>query len=236
MAFAINHALVMTSPDDPAYENKPSDWNADLVVTGELPVANGGTGLSAGTSGGVLAYTATGTLASSALLAANAVVLGGGAGAAPATDANLTYTSPRLVSGAAATSGGFKAFAGNSVNSFLLLGGTTNQAIRSESNATGIHYILNGDSTGSGGPTEFRFGTAGALMWNSVANLGAGAIDTSLSRTAAGVLAVGTGATGSAAGTIRAAAYVVGATAGASFGPGAVASITVVNGIVTAIS
>jgi hypothetical protein len=50
-----------------------------------LPVANGGTGLTSGTSGGVLYYSATGTLASSAALAANAIVLGGGAGAAPAT-------------------------------------------------------------------------------------------------------------------------------------------------------
>ena len=54
-------------------------------VTGTLPVANGGTGLTAGTSGGVLAFTATGTLASSTALAANAIVVGGGAGAAPST-------------------------------------------------------------------------------------------------------------------------------------------------------
>ena len=67
-------------------------WNGvDFVTvsvtatTGILPVANGGTGLASGTSGGVLAYTATGTLASSGLLAASALVLGGGAGAAPAT-------------------------------------------------------------------------------------------------------------------------------------------------------
>jgi len=67
-------------------------WNGvDFVTasvtstTGVLPVANGGTGLSSGTSGGVLAYTATGTLASSAALAANALVIGGGAGAAPST-------------------------------------------------------------------------------------------------------------------------------------------------------
>jgi hypothetical protein len=48
-----------------------------------VPVANGGTGLTTGTSGGVLAYTAAGTLASSGALAAKAVVLGGGAGAVP---------------------------------------------------------------------------------------------------------------------------------------------------------
>ena len=54
-------------------------------VSGTLPVANGGTGLGSGTSGGVLYYSAAGTLASSAALTANALVRGGGAGAAPAT-------------------------------------------------------------------------------------------------------------------------------------------------------
>lgn len=54
-------------------------------TTGTLSVARGGTGLTAGTSGGVLGYTNTGTLASSGLLALNAVLLGGGAGAVPSS-------------------------------------------------------------------------------------------------------------------------------------------------------
>jgi hypothetical protein len=57
-----------------------------------LPVANGGTGLTAGTSGGVLAYTASGTLASSAALAANNVVVGGGAGVAPSSTSLLAIS------------------------------------------------------------------------------------------------------------------------------------------------
>jgi hypothetical protein len=56
-----------------------------ITLAGTLAVANGGTGLTAGTSGGILAYTATGTLASSGLLAANALMIGGGAGVAPST-------------------------------------------------------------------------------------------------------------------------------------------------------
>jgi hypothetical protein len=56
-----------------------------VTLAGTLAVANGGTNLTAGTSGGVLAYTATGVLASSAALAANKVVIGGGAGAVPST-------------------------------------------------------------------------------------------------------------------------------------------------------
>ena len=61
-----------------------------LSLTSALPVASGGTGLSAGTSGGVLAFTATGTLASSAVLAASALVIGGGAGVAPSTTTTAT--------------------------------------------------------------------------------------------------------------------------------------------------
>jgi hypothetical protein len=57
-------------------------------VSGILPVANGGTALASGTSGGILAYTASGTLASSGALTANAVVIGGGAGVVPTVVTN----------------------------------------------------------------------------------------------------------------------------------------------------
>ena len=63
----------------------PISTSGTITLAGTLAVANGGTGLTAGTSGGVLAYTATGTLASSAALTANALVIGGGAGVAPST-------------------------------------------------------------------------------------------------------------------------------------------------------
>lgn len=62
------------------------NWKAASTsgtLGGILGVANGGTGLSSGTSGGILGFTASGTLASSAALAANGVVIGGGAGATP---------------------------------------------------------------------------------------------------------------------------------------------------------
>jgi hypothetical protein len=74
-------------------------------VSGTLPVANGGTGLTSGTSGGVLAYTATGVLASSGALAANNFVVGGGAGAAPSSTSLLALS-------AAVTTGNFVKAAG----------------------------------------------------------------------------------------------------------------------------
>jgi hypothetical protein len=76
-----------------------ASWDADFTgFTTALAVARGGTGLTAGTSGGVLAYTATGVLASSALLAQNNVVVGGGAGAAPSST-NLLAISAAVTTG-----------------------------------------------------------------------------------------------------------------------------------------
>ncbi len=63
----------------------PVIGSGTITLAGTLSVANGGTGLTSGTSGGVLAFTASGTLASSSALASNAIVVGGGAGAAPST-------------------------------------------------------------------------------------------------------------------------------------------------------
>jgi len=72
--------------------------STSALTTGTLPVASGGTGLASGTSGGVLAYTATGTLASSGALAANNVVVGGGAGVAPSST-NLLAISAAVTTG-----------------------------------------------------------------------------------------------------------------------------------------
>lgn len=74
-------------------------------VSGTLPVANGGTGLTAGTSGGVLAYTASGTLASSGALTANLPVIGGGAGVAPSVGTRSGNTTAYVTTTGTQTSG-----------------------------------------------------------------------------------------------------------------------------------
>jgi hypothetical protein len=62
-------------------------------------------------------------------------------------------------------------------------------------------------------------------------------LDTAFSRISAGVVGVGTGAAGNSAGTIQGKHNSSDGTAGvAAFGPSAVASITIKDGIVTAIS
>lgn len=70
-------------------------------VTGTLPLANGGLGLTSGTSGGILGFTAAGTLASSVVLPASRLVLGGGAGATPTPLGSLGTTTTVLHGNAA---------------------------------------------------------------------------------------------------------------------------------------
>jgi len=70
--------------------------NANNFSSGTLAVGRGGTGLTSGTSGGILGYTASGTLASSGLLTANAIMLGGGAGATPSVLGSLGTTTTVL--------------------------------------------------------------------------------------------------------------------------------------------
>lgn len=69
-----------------------------LTLGTDLAVADGGTGISSGTSGGVPYFSSTTTIASSGALTANQIVLGGGAGAAP-TSSNLLSTSAAVTSG-----------------------------------------------------------------------------------------------------------------------------------------
>jgi len=75
-----------------------TDTSGAVTVAGTLAVGNGGTGLTSGTSGGVPYYSATNTIASSAALTANKVVIGGGAGVAPSTT-TLLGTAAAVTSG-----------------------------------------------------------------------------------------------------------------------------------------
>lgn len=72
-----------------------------LTLATALTVANGGTGITSGTSGGVPYFSGATTIASSAALAANQIVLGGGAGVSPATLGSLGTTTTVLHGNAA---------------------------------------------------------------------------------------------------------------------------------------
>lgn len=69
---------------------------ASPMTFGTLQVPAGGTGLTSGTSGGIPYFSSATTMASSAILAANQIVLGGGAGNSPATLGTLGTTTTVL--------------------------------------------------------------------------------------------------------------------------------------------
>ncbi len=81
-----------------------------------MPVANGGTGLTTGTSGGVPYYSAAGVLSSSAALTQYFVLLGGGAGAAPTPVAAIGTAMHVLTSGGAGVAPTFQGPMGFAVN------------------------------------------------------------------------------------------------------------------------
>lgn len=120
------------------------------TLTGVLAVANGGTGLTSGTSGGVLAFTAAGTLASSSALAANAVVIGGGAGAAPSTTTTGTGVVTAIGNGVN-TTGGLVTQSGTLAASSLLLGGGASTAITSTTTGTGVVTAIGNNTNSANG-------------------------------------------------------------------------------------
>lgn len=96
-----------------------------------VPVANGGTGIASGTSGGILAYTASGTLASSGALTANLPVIGGGAGVAPTVGTRSGNTTAYVTTTGAQTSGNSVSIdaSGNHIASGLASGAATSVAL-----------------------------------------------------------------------------------------------------------
>jgi len=86
------------------------DLSQSAARTGTLPVANGGTGLTTGTSGGVPYYSATGVLSSSGALTQYGIVLGGGAGVGPTMLAPDASTVKWLKSGGSSANPAWTAF------------------------------------------------------------------------------------------------------------------------------
>lgn len=134
-----------------------ADASVTVGLTGQVGVANGGTGLSSGTSGGILAFTGSGTIASSSALAANAIVVGGGAGVAPST----ITTGTGVVTALGVNTGTAGAFV---VNGGAL--GTPSSGTLT--NATGLPVAsgISGLGTGVATALAVNVGTSGAFVVN----------------------------------------------------------------------
>lgn len=191
----------------------------------------------AGTSGGIPYFSAASTWASSAALAAGAVVLGGGAGVTPQTAGNLivsnigtgtelwTLYNPTASTGA--TEFRIRAGAGDASGAKLLHGylndGTTEEWYISRNGVLGVNGGVNFQPTiGSNSFTLSGVATAVQANMNALgcfgftqdgANITHGP-DTNLCRDSAGTIDFGTGAQGSTAGSAKLASVI---TAGTKF-------------------
>lgn len=109
-------------------------------VTGTLAVGSGGTGITSGTSGGVPYYSATNTIASSALLATNQIVLGGGAATTPATLGSNGTAQQWLLAGGGTAAPTFS----DTVTTAKVIDGSADAVqLQIEGNATQTNSILN---------------------------------------------------------------------------------------------
>ena len=131
-------------------------FTGGLISVAGSPVTSSGTlALTvAGTSGGIPYFSSASTWASSAALASTDIVLGGGAGNAPATDANASLTAGALTLGASGTAGSVKL--GNATSGTVVLQpvtGALGSATASLPANTGTIAELNLAQTFSGAQT-----------------------------------------------------------------------------------
>lgn len=89
-AGTFNFNLPITAGSSGSFLTSGGGGSSPMIWTDTVPVANGGTGITSGTSGGILGFTAADTITSSVLLDQGQVVIGGGAGATPTTLASGT--------------------------------------------------------------------------------------------------------------------------------------------------
>ena len=164
-------------------------FTGGLISVAGSPITTSGTlALTvAGTSGGIPYFSSGTTWATSAALAANAIVVGGGAGLAPAT----VTTGTGVVTALGVNVG--------TAGSFIVNGGALGTpSSGTVTNLTGTASININGTVGATTPTTGAFTsvslTAGsALAWNA---------DVGLSRSAAATLNLGNGTAGSSSGTL----------------------------------
>jgi hypothetical protein len=125
------------------------DASGTILQSGTaVTVAQGGTGITSGTSGGIPYFSSTSAIASSGALAANALVIGGGAGVAPST----TTTGANVLTALGVAVGSSGAFTTNNAANTFTAAQTFRaaNAVRSEAASTQDAIVLAGRAGGTG--------------------------------------------------------------------------------------
>ncbi len=170
-----------TLADSQTFTNKTINGSSNTLtvlagsqLSGTTPVANGGTALSSGTSGGVLCATGSTTYAFSAALTANLPLIGGGPGACPGLGSVTGNTTKFVTNSGANTTGqgGSWDASGNWVNNVNAVFTNVAQSftaqqtfastIGTQNNQSGISYTLvaTGINSDCGRPVYFTNASA----------------------------------------------------------------------------
>lgn len=146
-------------------------FTGGLISVSGSPITTSGTlALTvAGTSGGVPYFSSASTWASSAILAANAIMLGGGAGAAPATTTTGTGV-VTAIGNNVNTANGLVTQTATLTASDILLGGGSGTGISSTTTGTGVVTAL-GVNVGTAGAFVVNGGALGTPSSGTVTNL-----------------------------------------------------------------
>ena len=217
-----------------------ASYFTSLTLGSALPVASGGTGLTAGTSGGIPAYTASGTLTSSGVLAQYGVVIGGGAGAVPTSTAVGASTHVLTSNGsgvaptfqAPASSGTVTAVSVASTNGFA--GTSSGGATPALTLSTSITGVLKGNATAISAAvagTDYVTPAGSETLTNKTINASNNTVtNVSLTSGVTGTLPVANGGTGLATLTANNVLLGNGASAPLFVAPGSSGNVLTSNG------
>lgn len=155
----------------------PNASSTVLTSNAAVTVAQGGTGIASGTSGGVPYFSGTTTVASSGLLTQFAVMLGGGAAGAPNSVSGVGTSGQVLTSNGAGANPTWQAAGGGGISAYAVVTRATNQTI-ADATVTAVSFSTEDVDVGgfwtAGAPTRMTIPSTGVYTITASVGWGSG--------------------------------------------------------------